>query len=312
MIPNNRMDGRTAPIHPALFLVVVFSILLSACQTQRSVELALLGDINLGRGVTPTSDSLAAISEALSGADLALANLESPLCPAGTTCPPSTSGYNLCAPAERADLLSGWGLDLLSLSNNHASDCSPDGLADTRSILAAARLTGLTSQPYSIAVNGLNLTFLAFEDVPSLLDGDAAAEVIRLARASGSLVIVSVHWGVEYWGAPTARQEALAQDFSEAGATLVWGHHPHVLQPCAGCKSPQDAGTLVLYSLGNALFDQDGLDDTRQSALVLVTLDERGVSAVEAIPFEIDVPHGRIRIPDETTAEEIMGRLGLK
>jgi poly-gamma-glutamate capsule biosynthesis protein CapA/YwtB (metallophosphatase superfamily) len=312
MVPNNRMDGCKSPIHPALFLVVVFSILLSACQTQRSVQLALLGDINLGRGVTPTSDSLAAISKALSGADLALANLESPLCPAGTTCLPSTTGYNLCAPAERADLLAAWGLDLLALENNHSSDCNPDGLADTRAILASAGLTGLTSQPYTIEINGLNLTFLAFEDVTSLLDGDAAAEAIRLARASGALVIVSIHWGVEYWGAPTARQEALALEFSAAGATLVWGHHPHVLQPCSGCANPQDAGPVILYSLGNALFDQAGLADTHQSALMLITLDESGVSEVEAIPFEIDVPHSRIRIPDETTTEEIMGRLGLK
>jgi poly-gamma-glutamate synthesis protein (capsule biosynthesis protein) len=128
------------------------------------------------------------------------------------------------------------------------------------------------------------------------------------------LVIVSVHWGAEYQVAPTDRQEALARQFAEAGADLVWGHHPHVLQraewiqPSAGSE-PAGGSTLVLYSLGNALFDQGGLDDTRQSALILVTLEADGVTDVEAIPFEIDVVHSLIIEPDAETAEEILGRL---
>jgi hypothetical protein len=67
----------------------------------------------------------------------------------------------------------------------------------------------------------------------------------------------------------------------------------------------------VLYSLGNALFDQPGLADTRQSALVLVTLDTRGVQSARAVPFVIDVPVSRLVAPDAETAKQIHLNLGL-
>jgi poly-gamma-glutamate synthesis protein (capsule biosynthesis protein) len=144
-----------------------------------------------------------------------------------------------------------------------------------------------------------------------MLDADEAAEAIHLAKADGALVIVSLHWGMEYQGMPTPRQEAMAAQFAEAGAVLIWGHHPHVLQPAEWIETTRGR-TLVLYSLGNTLFDQGGLDDTRQSALVLITLDEDGVKAVQAVPFLIDVPHSRILEPDADTAEELLERIRLK
>jgi poly-gamma-glutamate synthesis protein (capsule biosynthesis protein) len=280
----------------------------AACQPTRTVTLALLGDINLGRAVNPTLDSFAFLSSSLSTADLALANLESPL---GEAPESDLTGYNLCAPAEHASLLAGWGLDLLALANNHADDCNQDGITATQSALAAAGLTGLSPQPVRLEVNGLRLTFFAFDDISAPLDAEAAAEAIRIARAEGSLVIVSVHWGAEYQGAPTTRQEAVATLFAEAGAHLIWGHHPHVLQPAAWLDA-SPGRSLVLYSLGNALFDMGGLDDTRQSALVLVTLDADGVRTVEAVPFVIDPPHSRLLEPDAETAEKILARMGLE
>ncbi len=314
-------------------LAIFFLLILDACQPRQIVTLALLGDINLGRGVNPSADSFAYLTSTLSAADLALANLESPLCPAGEACVAPTAGYNLCAPADRAAFLADWDLDLLSLANNHQNDCTLsggenevnaaiEGRLQTQTILANFGLTGLAPEPTTFEINGLTLAFFAFDDVSAPLDADAAAEAIRLASQSGALVIVSVHWGAEYQGAPTDRQEAVARQFAEAGATLIWGHHPHVLQPAEWIQPPgqppagsEPAGgstgglTLVLYSLGNALFDQGGLSDTRQSALVLVTLDTGGVNAVDAVPFEIDVLNSRVIQPDSDATEEIFGRL---
>jgi len=155
-------------------------------------------------------------------------------------------------------------------------------------------------------VNGLPLTFLAFDDVSAPLDAGAAVDAIRSARQAGSLVIVSIHWGMEYQGGPSERQQDLAGQFAAAGAALVWGHHPHVLQPVAWIDS-----TLVAYSLGNALFDQAGLADSRRSALVLVTLDAGGVTGVQAIPFEIDIQHSLVRSASPAAAASILDRLGL-
>ncbi len=142
------------------------------------------------------------------------------------------------------------------------------------------------------------------------LDAEVAARAIRAAQSSGSLVIVYVHWGLEYQSGPTARQQALAEQFAAAGASLIVGSHPHVLQPAAWI--PNSTGkTLVLYSLGNALFDQPGLPDTRQSALVLVTLNSQGVRSAWAIPFLIDISASRLVASDSATAARIRSSLGL-
>jgi poly-gamma-glutamate capsule biosynthesis protein CapA/YwtB (metallophosphatase superfamily) len=324
---------------PALIIILIlFAICLSSCQTKaRAVTLALLGDLMFGRGVNPQSDSLAYLKPDLSAADLALANLESPLAPLLPASDPST--YNLCASSTRASLLPAWGIDLVSLANNHRLDCvlsggsnevsaedevlaqnAVEGPLQTRSALEAVGITaiGPGMEPVIREVNGLHLVFLAFDDVSSPLDENAAVQAIRSARDAGALVVVSIHWGPEYQGGASVRQKSLAQEFAQAGAALVWGHHPHVLQPAAWigaqpCEDskPSQGCTLVLYSLGNALFDQGGLDDTRQSALVVVTLDSEGVTSVRTVPFEIDVLNSRVIQPDAATAEKIRDRLSL-
>jgi poly-gamma-glutamate capsule biosynthesis protein CapA/YwtB (metallophosphatase superfamily) len=304
--------GAGLKLAPTLLVLLLFS-----CGTRTTATLALLGDLVLGRGVNPQPDSLAYLAPDLSSADLALANLESPL---ASDLPSSDSPYNLCSPSIRADLLSAWSLDLLSLANNHNLDCGPAGPARTRSTLETAGITpiGPDMEPVTREVNGLQLAFLAFDDVSSPLDENAALKAIRSAHATGALVVVSIHWGAEYQGGASLRQETLAQEFAGSGAALVWGHHPHVLQPAAWIgtppcdgSNPSQACTLVLYSLGNALFDQGGLDDTRQSALVLVTLDAHGVQAVRAKPFEINVVSSSLVQPDEVTADKILERLNI-
>jgi gamma-polyglutamate biosynthesis protein CapA len=312
-----RRKAAGAGFEPALkFFLILLVLILTACQPNaQTVTLALLGDLMLGRGVDPKPDSLAYLVPDLSTADLALANLESPLAP---VLPASDSTYNLCSLSIHADLLSSWGFDLLSLANNHSLDCASDGPEKTRSALEAAGITsiGPDMHPVYRKVHGLPLAFLAFEDVSSPLDANAAGQAIHSAHAAGALVIVSIHWGAEYQGGASDRQKALAHLFAEAGAALVWGHHPHVLQPAewiqplAISETTQDP-TLVLYSLGNTLFDQGGLEDTRRSALVAVILGKDGVTSVRIVPFEIDIVNSRVVQPDDGIAEKIHDRLNL-
>jgi poly-gamma-glutamate capsule biosynthesis protein CapA/YwtB (metallophosphatase superfamily) len=293
-------------------LTCLILILQVSCHTSpKTATLALLGDLMLGRGVTPTPASLAYLTPQLQAADLSLAALESPL----ANYPPSTaanSGYNLCAMAPVAKVLPAWGLDMLSIANNHRLDCGPDGQYEIVSILSNLGLTpvGPGPEPVYRQVNGLEFAFLAFDDILAPLNAEIAGQAIRSAGANGRLVVVSVHWGLEYQAGPSDRQKTLAQQFAEAGAALIIGTHPHVLQPAAWIETARGK-TLVLYSLGNALFDQPGLPDTRQSALLLVTLDPHGVRSAVAVPFEIDVPHSLILQPDAKTAKNILERLNL-
>jgi len=292
-------------------LLLITSLLVACLSGRNTVTLALLGDLMVGRGVDPKAASLAALAPELEAADLSLANLESPLT-SGIGYPTSADIYNLCASASRAALFPTWGLDMLSLANNHRYDCGEDRVKDTLEAVAAAGITPVGPGPEAVfrQVKGLKLAFLAFDDILTPIDETAATRAIQSARSTGAVVVVSVHWGVEYQAGPTDRQERLARMFANAGAALIVGTHPHVLQPAEWI--PTGAGkTLVLYSLGNALFDQGGLPDTRQSALVAVTLDSRGVRSVRAAPFVIDVVESRVDLADAGTAKSIRNRLNI-
>jgi hypothetical protein len=291
-------------------LALAVMLLLSRDPPHSRATIALLGDINLARGVQPAAASFDFLEPELEAAGLALANLESPL----VASPPAAADeYNLCAPADRASHLAGWGLDLLSIANNHRTDCGRDGIPNTASALTKVGITpiGANPQPVERTVNGLRLAFLAFDDVTSPLDVQAAARSIHSAQAGGATVIVSVHWGMEYQSGASERQKSLATKFAQAGAAVVWGHHPHVLQPVEWIDTPPGR-TLVLYSLGNTLFDQPGLADTRESALLLLEIDSRGVQGLRAVPFLINIQSSRVMLPDEQTAARILERLKIE
>jgi poly-gamma-glutamate synthesis protein (capsule biosynthesis protein) len=294
-------------------LISILPILLAACLPARlTVTLALLGDLMVGRSVHPGPASLAYLSPELKAADLSLANLESPLTPVDAKSIPSGASYDLCASSSKADLFSTWGLDLFSLANNHRFDCGPDGVVDTVQALTARGLTpiGPGPQPVYRQIDGLKLAFLAFDDILAPLDSISAVKAIQSAGSGGALVVVSVHWGMEYQSGASDRQKALARQFADAGAVLVVGTHPHVVQPAAWLPTARGR-TLVLYSLGNALFDQAGLADTRQSALVLVTLDAKGVQSARVVPFMIDVVESRLVAPDADAAKKIKDTINL-
>jgi poly-gamma-glutamate capsule biosynthesis protein CapA/YwtB (metallophosphatase superfamily) len=303
-----KAEERLTPLR--LLAVILLCEGLHACVSRPpTVRLALVGDIVLGRGVHPNASSLSYLEPDLSAADLALANLESPLAPLP---PPSESAYNLCAPAARASLLTSWSLDLVSLANNHELDCGTDGPSMTRSALDTVGITPLGPgiRPVYREVHGLHLAFLAFDDVSSPLDVRAATQAVLSAARNGAVVIIAIHWGEEFQGGASERQLSLAQQLATAGAALIWGTHPHVLQPAAWIHTGQRK-TLVLYSLGNALFDQEGLADTRRSALVSVVISVRGVQSAQIVPFMIDPAHSRVIEPDPPSTEKIRSRINL-
>ena len=276
------------------------------------VTLALLGDIQLGRGVAQAhadgswEEALSYLEPALAGADLALANLESPL--SDQPLPYQGEGYNLCAPAESVHALAAAGIDLLALANNHVDDCRPGGVPSTLNILETAGLAGITeaANPVMRSINGVPLAMLVFDDVSTPLEEKAALQAVRQADQSADLVVVSMHWGAEYQAAPTPSQRALAHSLAEAGADLIWGHHPHVLQPLEYLPRPNgQPPALAAYSLGNALFDQPGSADTNRSAVLLVKMDRQGVQSFEILPFEIDPLRGVATEPSRESAQAV-------
>jgi poly-gamma-glutamate capsule biosynthesis protein CapA/YwtB (metallophosphatase superfamily) len=302
-----------------IFILVLLAGQVGFKPLPRPVQLALLGDVMLGRWVGEAlchnrrdacewPAAFSALEPVLRRADLVLANLESPL----TTVLMVRENYDLRANPKSVQALADAGFDLVSLANNHIMDCGTPGLGETRAALKSANIqaVGPEMEPTWRTVGNLRIAFLAFQDVRPRIYLAAATEAVRQARKRTSLVIVSIHWGSEYQSEQNNRQKEIAQALADAGATLIWGHHPHVLQPVAWIQGAgQPSRTLVSYSLGNALFDQMMFPDTQQSAVLLITLDQKGVQRAEALPFEIDGLHGRVKSASIRTTEQVLNRL---
>ena len=272
--------------------------------------LAFGGDVMLGRGVAQSLDedwqaAFSAVRPWLDEADLTFANLESPL----TTAQHVSSGYDLRATPAAVAALHVAGFDVVSLANNHALDAGEAGLAETIATLDAAGIVGLVNQREARLVSratphpSIRYHLLAFDDSTVPLDMEIAARSVAAAATGADLVIVSVHWGGEYQAAPSPRQQAIAQALARAGADLVIGHGPHVLQ-----RVEWMGKTLVAYSLGNLLFDQPYPLDCRQGVILRVARSVRGGSlAFELLPTVAE--GGRVRPANPREARAILARL---
>lgn len=209
----------------------------------------------------------APVAPLIQSADIALLNLEGPVL-AG-----EPSGYpRFCAPPALAAALFGAGFDLLSLSNNHILDRGIAGARETASTVSAAGLlpVGLTEKPGGAAPviikkNNITFSFLAFtalinapysitqQNLPitPIQDSRAVAAQMHRAREQSDVVVVSVHFGEEDSGAVSPAQRRAASTLAELGADVIFGHHPHVIQPFETLSLDDGRKTLVFYSLGN-------------------------------------------------------------
>ena len=270
---------------------LLVSLLVASTARADELTIAFGGDVMFGRvtarGLRPSGgqDPFAELAPVLSAADLAVVNLETPLCDAPVP-PFEPSRHVFLAPPSAAALLAGAGVDLVSLANNHALDCGARGLSETLRALSDARVraVGAGEEPFAvveIAVRGARLAFLAATDrrnvgspeapdTVALLPSDAMAgeltAKVRAARAAGAdAVIVVLHTGTEMAPRPSRPTVRLAHALVDAGAALVVGHHPHVLQ------APEPYGDgLILYSTGNLVFDMRD-ERARRTAVLTVT-----------------------------------------
>ncbi|HJV91351.1 MAG TPA: CapA family protein [Holophagaceae bacterium] len=246
----------------------------------RAFMLVAVGDIMMHQDVKRSAevfgfDALwADVAPLLKEADLAFGNLETPVAPVtGRAGVP----FVFNAPAALPQALKAAGWSLLSTANNHAFDQGPKGIRETLQHLDDARLlhagSGVSKaaaeQPLLLERQGLKVAVLAFTDIFNAdlngkadspwvrpLDLEEALPAVRAARVGADVVVVSVHWGNEYQHQPSPRQKEAAHALVGAGADLILGHHPHVLQPMAWVEAEGRKG-LVAYSLGNFISNQD-------------------------------------------------------
>jgi poly-gamma-glutamate capsule biosynthesis protein CapA/YwtB (metallophosphatase superfamily) len=197
-------------------------------------------------------------------ADLAFLNLESPYTDAEFTL---KKKWPIATPPHRLDYVLDGGFNMFSLANNHMGDAGKQGVFDTLDLLAkknskrrplfwagAARTAKKAYEPTIFKVPGKRLTivFHAFgyartKLVPAL--GKRALEAVRAYRSKGDITIVSVHHGKEYKHLPSRGKAGSFRKYIDAGADIVLGHHPHVVQGVEAYKKG-----LIFHSLGNFSF----------------------------------------------------------
>jgi poly-gamma-glutamate synthesis protein (capsule biosynthesis protein) len=286
-----------------------------AAASDRTLTVIAVGDILLGRGVTAPEQAFAESATWLSSADLTLGNLDcaftdNPITVTATLSHSMPAPMRLYAPTQAAEWLKDAGFDLLGLANNHSLDAGPDGLRYTAEILQAAGL-GMAGaganqaqalQAYIYTKNGVRLAILSVNAIPippdnALPQGQSAAQgwdiarwerqavlsAVQAARAEADAVIVSIHWGYEYHNQPDPAQTRYAGLLFEAGADVVIGHHPHVVQ-APEVQTKEDGRTvLTAYSLGNFVFDQGGEEGTDEGLALRLVFDSQGLRAAQAL-----------------------------
>lgn len=219
------------------------------------------------------------IADQFRSADLAFVNLESPFADKG---PYFENRMVFRAHPSLIEGLRFAGIDVVSTANNHARDAGGSGLEFTLRLLAKhgihAAGTGLDAEAARrgvvIASKAVRFGFLAYtydqsngnwpqpDPRVAMMDAGAAAADIASMRSRADVVIVSMHAGWEYVSRPNAQQIRFARAAIDAGAAVVVGHHPHIIQPVE-----QYGRGLILYSLGNLIFDQAQRKGVRQGAV---------------------------------------------
>ena len=272
-------------------------------------DMAVAADIILGRGVNNKmvayNDYLypfRKMRDELMSADWRIANLE---CTITDLVPPPTDLYTTTFITSRraVDGLVYAGIQTLSLANNHADNGGVEAFVDMihtlhkHNIMTCGGGNNLAEarQPAIQTVKGTRVALLGYNEI---LPGGPYADVnspgiapvdlttlprdIAAARKRADLVIPFFHWGVEYTKAPTTTQQQAAHLAIDSGADMVLGSHPHWVQAIESYK-----GRLIIYCLGNFIFDQDWSRQTLEGCMLHLYWRSTTLASIRFVPYLI-------------------------
>ncbi len=285
-------------------------VYLKSVKEEGKVKIVFAGDINFddryanmntlrsrGQGIFGCIGE--SLIERSNDADIFMINNEFPYSSRGT--PTAGKKFTFRAKPETVQFMKDLGADIVSLANNHAYDHGPEALLDTFDTLDEAGIPYVGAghnieeamKPVYFIAGGMKTAFVsatqierslppdtkeATETEPGVLrtlDPAKFLEVIKEAKENSDFVIAYVHWGSENTNSYEAAQTELAKAYADAGADLIIGDHPHVLQGITYIGE-----TPVFYSLGNYWFSSKTLD----SCLVEVILAEGRIESLQFIP----------------------------
>lgn len=278
---------------------------------------------------------LAGIEHLVSGADVAICHMETPVAPSGG---PYASYPSFSVPPEITDALAATGYDACTTASNHTYDRGAEGVDRTLDALDASgiRHAGSARTPQEagattmLEVGGAAVAVLSytygFNGIPApggetwrsnpIGEGRILADAATARQRGADVVVVALHWGDEYRHDPSAQQLALAPTLIRSpDVDLLLGHHAHVVQPVEAI-----GGEWVVYGMGNLVSNQgsQGLEKL-EGLLVRFTFTETATgwraTAAEFAPVLTD-DRGTIRVldvrralADPTAAPDLRSRL---
>lgn len=242
---------------------------------EAKVTFAIAGDMMLDRnvwhyfkdeGLTHIFDNFD--KTILTDTDFTVLNLEGPISKDGIDDDWNSGSMVFNFPPESIDVLKHLGIDAVSLANNHTQNAGSSGLLNTKEMLDDAGIMHFGKQ---VGFNWDSVVRLDTTIPVSLIGIDALAEydesylleAIEKEKKDGQFVIVMPHWGVEYRVSHHPSQELLAKKMIHAGANMIVGSHPHVVEDYETIEN-----VPVVYSLGNFVFDQMFSDETQEGLII--------------------------------------------
>ncbi|MBI5469947.1 CapA family protein [Candidatus Kaiserbacteria bacterium] len=231
------------------------------------------------------------LDPALTKPDFIVANLEGPITDHESVSVGSAVGgpddFTFTFPTSTARLLFAHHIRMVNLGNNHILNFSREGLMQTITYLDAAGVLHFgdpdkqeTDRVARLDIQGIPFSFVNWSDWTSDNTDHTVAQA-KLEAQAGRVVVVYTHWGDEYQPA-TDKEKRLAHDFVDAGASIVIGSHPHIVQ-----EHEVYNGKDIYYSLGNLIFDQYWNDAVRHGLMLDVVFSRSGVESVKEIPVEL-------------------------
>ncbi len=282
----------------------------SALPQPTAVSIIFGGDMMLGRYVETLMNKnglnypFEKLKPFIEPYDLAVANLEGPITLQHSQTPDYTTSFSF--KTEVATVLKNAGFDVVSLANNHTADKGLPNLQNTRDVLNGVGILEfghpLEVQADAVKVKeigGLKTVWIGFHDATVSLDVEAAKKLVAewQTKMPDATIIVNIHWGAEYIKIANAKQRDLGRVLVDAGADLIIGHHPHVVQDFEVYN-----GVPIFYSLGNLVFDQYFSADTQLGLMVSVKLMGPSNMELGLWPVSVAKSQPRVLVDAERTA----------
>ena len=263
------------------------------------VQVLFTGDLMFDRGIRAVAEKngnnfiFSKISNRLKNNDLVVSNLEGPITDNTSvslgSVPQSPENYIFTFDKSLAETLFSENIRLVNLGNNHTLNFGSKGLISTKEYLDKANVEyfgNYVNRSIIKDIQGVKIAFVSYnENVADLeIEKNKVVDEIKNVKSQSDIVVVFSHWGSEYTKTAIERVEVIAHEFVNAGADLIVGSHPHVIQNVEEYK-----GKKIYYSLGNFVFDQYFSENTRNGLGVSVKIDKKTKEMqFEEIHFYLD------------------------